>query len=172
MNWGRWRGGTAGRRWRDRCQQPGKHVPEVQDIKSYKFLGSYIHLHHTWETGHHKHTDVQCFACHFCSLCHKKMLCPDCLLCLKCLLMSLLGFCCLPVPPSPPLPVLPTPLLRQHQDITPFPLQLSPSPASAIPPAAPPVWNFLLSLLPTQSPSRIQLLPKLCCFLSLQIQSF
>lgn len=156
-------------RWHDRCQQPGKCAPEVQDMRSYKFLGSCIHLHQTWENGHHKHADVQCFACHFCSLCHKKRLCPGCLLCLKCLFLASV---CLPNPPSPPLSLLPTPLLRQDQDITPFPLQLSPSPASAIPPAAPLAWKFLLSLSPTQSPSRMKLLPKLCFFLSPQIQSF
>lgn len=139
MNLGRWWGGTASVRWHDRCQQPGKYSPEVQDMKSYKFLGSYIHLHQTWETGQHKHADIQCFACHFCSLCHKKLLCPRCLLCLKCLFLVSV---CLPIPPSPPLSLLPTPLLRQDQDITPFPLQLSPSPASTIPPAVPLDWNF------------------------------
>lgn len=92
MSLGRWRGGTSRVRWHDRCQQPGKSAPEVQDMKSYKFLGSYIHLHQTWETGHHKHADVQCFACHFCSLCHKKLLCPSCLLSE----MFLLDFCLSP----------------------------------------------------------------------------
>lgn len=58
VNLGRWWGGTMSVRWHDRCQQPGKYAPEVQDMKSYKPLGSYIHLHQTWEIGHHKHADI------------------------------------------------------------------------------------------------------------------
>lgn len=80
VNLGRWWGGTMSARWHDRCQQPGKCVPEVQDMKSYKPPGSSIHLRQTWETEHHK---PAIFACHFCSLCHKKPLCPRHLLCLK-----------------------------------------------------------------------------------------
>lgn len=58
VNLGRWWGGTVSARWHDRCQQPGKCAPEVRDTESYKPPGSYIHLHQTWETGHHKHADI------------------------------------------------------------------------------------------------------------------